>query len=77
MPGFYRRYGKRALDIVLAVLALAVLSPLMLFIAILVRLSLGSPVVFGQQRPGLHGRFIHNTQVSYDDCRPGCCGQAP
>jgi lipopolysaccharide/colanic/teichoic acid biosynthesis glycosyltransferase len=52
----YRRYGKRALDLALTIPALLALAPAMLLIAALVRLKLGSPVLFRQQRPGLHGR---------------------
>lgn len=46
---------KRALDVVLATFALVVLSPLLLVIAIAVRLKLGSPVLFRQVRPGKDG----------------------
>lgn len=48
----YRKYFKRPLDIVLSGLALIVLSPVMLLIALLVRINLGSPVIFRQKRPG-------------------------
>ena len=50
--GFYEKYVKRLLDIVLSGLALVVLSPLLVVTAILVRVKLGSPVVFCQERPG-------------------------
>jgi lipopolysaccharide/colanic/teichoic acid biosynthesis glycosyltransferase len=46
---------KRLLDIVLAVLGLLCLLPVIIIIAIMVRLKLGSPVLFKQVRPGLHG----------------------
>ena len=49
---FYERYIKRGLDILLAGGALAVLSPVLLVTAILVRTKLGSPVIFCQERPG-------------------------
>jgi lipopolysaccharide/colanic/teichoic acid biosynthesis glycosyltransferase/glycosyltransferase involved in cell wall biosynthesis len=52
----YKRYGKRLLDIAIAGLIVAISSPLMAAVAALVRLKLGSPVLFRQQRPGLHGR---------------------
>jgi len=52
----YRMFAKRLLDLVLAVPALVILSPVMLFAAVLVRATLGSPVIFFQQRPGLDGR---------------------
>lgn len=51
---FYRRYGKRILDIVLSSFALLLLSPLLLIVALLVRIWLGGPVVFRQQRAGKH-----------------------
>ena len=47
---------KRAFDWVVSLLALAVLSPLLLLIAVLVRIKLGAPVFFTQLRPGLDGR---------------------
>ena len=47
---------KRALDFVVASLALLVLSPVVLVVAAIVWLKLGRPVLFAQQRPGLHGR---------------------
>jgi lipopolysaccharide/colanic/teichoic acid biosynthesis glycosyltransferase len=47
---------KRGFDIVVSALVLLVLSPVLLVVAALVRLRLGSPVLFRQQRPGLHGK---------------------
>lgn len=44
---------KRAFDFIVALISLAVLSPVMLVIAVLLRASVGSPVFFRQQRPGL------------------------
>jgi sugar transferase EpsL len=49
---------KRALDLVVAALALLALSPLIAIVAILVRLGIGAPVLFRQPRPGLHGRVF-------------------
>ena len=51
-PGFYERYGKRLLDVILSLLALVVLSPVLLVTALLVQVKLGSPVIFRQARPG-------------------------
>lgn len=53
-----RRYTplKRFLDFVAALLAIVLLSPVFAAVAIAVRRGLGSPVLFRQQRPGLHGR---------------------
>lgn len=48
----YRDYIKRFLDIVLSVGAIVVLSPVMAVTAVLVRVKLGSPVIFKQKRPG-------------------------
>lgn len=50
--GLYEKYIKRLLDIVLSGCALIVLSPLLLVTAILVRVKLGSPVIFCQERLG-------------------------
>lgn len=48
----YKKYIKRLLDIVISLTALIILSPVMLIVAILVRIKLGSPVIFKQERPG-------------------------
>lgn len=50
--GFYEKYVKRLLDILFSGLALVILSPVLLVTAILVRVKLGSPVIFCQERPG-------------------------
>jgi sugar transferase EpsL len=47
---------KRLLDILVAVSALVLFCPLLFVVAVLVRLHLGSPVLFQQMRPGLNGR---------------------
>ena len=47
---------KRGLDIGLAAMALVLAAPVLLLVAIAVRVNLGGPVLFRQQRPGLHGR---------------------
>ena len=56
--GIYRRYFKRPMDIILSLIALIVLSPILLIVAILVRIKLGSPVIFKQQRPGLNEKIF-------------------
>ena len=56
--GPYERFVKRPLDCVLSIIALIVLSPIMLITAVLVRLKLGSPVLFTQERPGLNERIF-------------------
>jgi len=53
---FYSRYGKRLLDLSLSLPALVVLSPLIVSLALAVRLTQGAPVLFRQRRPGLRGQ---------------------
>lgn len=48
----YRKFIKRVLDIILTSVALIILSPVILIIAVLVRVKLGTPVIFKQRRPG-------------------------
>lgn len=54
--GPYEKFIKRPQDFLCALLATIVLSPVMIVIAILVRIKLGSPVLFTQERPGLNGK---------------------
>lgn len=56
--GFYERYTKRILDFTLSLLALIVLSPVFLVVAILVHIKLGSPVLFRQARPGKNEKIF-------------------
>lgn len=49
---FYRKFGKRFLDFFLSSIAIILLSPILLVVAVLVRIKLGSPVLFHQERPG-------------------------
>lgn len=56
--GFYEKYIKRPQDVACALLALVGLSPVMLIIGILVKLKLGSPVIFIQERPGRNGKIF-------------------
>ena len=53
--GFYEKYIKRAMDVTCAAGAIVVFSPIYLGVALLVRVKLGSPVLFTQDRPGLVG----------------------
>ncbi len=48
----YEKYIKRTIDVVLSSVAIVVLSPIMLLLALLVKIKLGSPVIFKQKRPG-------------------------
>ncbi|MDP1417447.1 sugar transferase [Peribacillus simplex] len=52
--GIYRKFIKRAMDFILSLLAIVILSPILLVVALLVRVKLGSPVLFKQKRPGLN-----------------------
>lgn len=51
----YRRWGKRWLDVTLAITALVVLAPVLLVVAVIIRLRLGAPVLFRQVRAGKNG----------------------
>ena len=54
----YAKYFKRVLDFLLSLIALIVLLPVLIIVAILVRVKLGSPVIFKQQRPGKNEKIF-------------------
>lgn len=54
----YRKYIKHPMDFVLSLIAILLLSPVFLVIAVLVRINLGSPVIFKQKRPGLNEKIF-------------------
>ncbi|WP_082023923.1 sugar transferase [Clostridium polynesiense] len=54
----YRDYLKRPMDFVLSLLALVILSLVLIIIGILVKVKLGSPVIFKQKRPGLNEKIF-------------------
>ncbi len=54
----YNKYVKRPLDVILSLCAILILLPLLLLTSILVRLKLGTPVIFKQKRPGLNGKIF-------------------
>ncbi len=56
--GIYEKYIKRPQDFILSLFALIVLFPVLLLVAILVRMKLGSPVIFSQERPGKDGHIF-------------------
>lgn len=56
--GIYGKYVKRSMDFILSLIAIIILIPLFLFVAILVRYKLGSPVLFIQKRPGLNEKIF-------------------
>jgi sugar transferase EpsL len=53
--GFYRLFFKRTIDIIVSIAGLVVLTPVLLVLAIVVRIAIGSPVFFRQLRPGKRG----------------------
>lgn len=54
----YRKYIKRPIDIFCALAAIIVFSWLFVIVAILVRINLGSPIIFKQERPGKDGKIF-------------------
>ncbi len=54
----YKFFLKRLLDITISGIALIILAPIILIIAILIRIKLGSPVIFKQERPGYKGKIF-------------------
>ena len=54
----YKRFWKRLIDTVLSLIAFIILSPLLLIAALAVKLSSPGPVLFKQQRLGLHGKVF-------------------
>lgn len=54
----YQKYIKRLLDIVISFMALVILSPVLAVTALMVRIKLGSPVIFHQDRPGYHEKVF-------------------
>ena len=55
----YAGYIKRIQDFCLSLIALIVLSPVLAVIALAVKIKIGSPVIFKQERPGLNGKVFH------------------
>ena len=68
--GFYEKYIKRLLDFTLSFLALIVLSPVLLVTALLVRIKLGSPIIFHQERPGKSEKIfrLYKFRSMTDEC---------
>lgn len=54
----YKHFFKRLIDFILSLIALIILSPILLIVAILVRIKLGAPVIFKQKRPGLNEKIF-------------------
>jgi len=72
---FYRRVGKRALDLGLAVPALVLLAPVGLAVGALIRLKLGGPVMFRQPRPGRNDRVFELIKFRTMSNAPGADGE--
>lgn len=54
----YKKWIKRCLDFLLSLCGIIVLSPILVVLAVLVRVKLGSPVLFHQERPGRHEKIF-------------------
>ncbi len=54
--GFYEKYIKVPQDVLIALVALIILSPVLLVVSIVVRIKLGSPIIFKQERAGKNGK---------------------
>jgi lipopolysaccharide/colanic/teichoic acid biosynthesis glycosyltransferase len=63
---------KRAVDMVFSAITLTLLMPFLLLIALLIRISVGKPILFVQERPGLHGRLfrIYKFRTMHDLLSP-------
>jgi lipopolysaccharide/colanic/teichoic acid biosynthesis glycosyltransferase/glycosyltransferase involved in cell wall biosynthesis len=70
----YRAIGKRGFDLIVASVALVVLTPVLMAVALLVRLVMGSPVFFRQARPGQAGRLF--TLVKFRTMKCGRAGES-
>ena len=56
--GLYEKYFKRLFDFIVSLIAFIVLSPLLLVLSLIVRIKLGSPIIFKQKRPGLNEKLF-------------------
>jgi lipopolysaccharide/colanic/teichoic acid biosynthesis glycosyltransferase len=67
--GIYKSFFKRPIDFILSLMAIIVLSPVFIILAIIVRLKLGNPVLFKQERPGLNEKIfvIYKFRTMTDD----------
>ena len=66
----YRHFIKRILDIILSGLALLILSPIFIILAVMIRIKLGSPVLFKQKRPGRDEKIfmLYKFRTMTDEC---------
>lgn len=54
----YRKFIKRLMDFILALMAIILLSPVLVIVGLLVKINLGSPIIFKQKRPGLDEKLF-------------------
>lgn len=68
--GFYKRFLKRPMDLILSLCVIIVLLPVLLIVAVMVRVKLGSPVIFKQKRPGLNEKIftLYKFRTMTDKC---------
>jgi sugar transferase EpsL len=64
------RYLKRIFDLAASIILLMLLSPIILLVALIVRIKLGAPIIFKQLRPGLQGKpfYIYKFRTMTDEC---------
>ena len=67
--GFYEKYIKTLQDVFLATIALIILCPVLLLVALIVRIKLGSPIIFKQERAGKDGKpyFMYKFRSMSDE----------
>ncbi len=74
MHDIYKRHVKRLLDIFVSTATLVALSPVLVLLGLLVRIKLGAPVLFRQQRPGLEGQPFYLVKFRTMTDRRGATG---
>ncbi|MEH2214775.1 sugar transferase [Nostoc sp.] len=69
MPGYFSMKLKRGIDLILILFLLVLVAPLLLLVALLVRLDSPGPVLYSQQRSGLHGKpfRVYKFRSMYQD----------
>ena len=67
----YARYMKRCLDIVIPLAVLILFWWVYVLLAVLVRLNLGTPVIFTQERPGKDGKIFYKKVPAFSLTGPG------
>lgn len=67
--GFYEKYIKAPQDVFLATIALIILCPVLLVVSLIVRIKLGSPIIFKQERAGKYGKpyFMYKFRSMSDE----------